>query len=103
MIKHIDECKTYHVTVEGHSYGIFCLNSVGDLFLSGDWGMYGFSWRSFGNRPFKEFVAQINGEYLFGKFEINHRYLNGKGLPKHVRPHVIALFDELKVQLKSEI
>lgn len=87
------------VTHPEHSYGIFCWNSLGDLFLSSDWGMYGFSWRSFG-KDFKQFLLEINEDYVFNKFDQNSRYLHGKGLPKHVRPHVI---EDAVEQIDEEI
>jgi len=95
-----DPAETVYISTKDHSYGIFCYNSKGDLFLSSDWGMYGFAWRSFGDN-FKRFLSGCNADYIFDKFDLNTKYLFTKGLPKHVRPHVIALLNEFINHLKN--
>jgi hypothetical protein len=96
----ISDAKVYFIRMDDGNYGIFCFNDHGDLFLSSDYGMYGFAWRSFGGN-FKEFLSGLGSDYLFSKFEMNHMYLNKKGLPKHVRVPVMALYEEFKRVLKS--
>ena len=98
-----DTAETVEIRTKDHSYGIFCYNSRGDLFLSSDWGMYGFSWRSFGQDGFREFLKQINAEYVYGKFELNYRYLTSKPLPKHCREHVEALIKEFVKYLNQPV
>jgi hypothetical protein len=94
--------KVIYVRHPQYSYGIFCFNKDGDLFLNSDWGMYGFAWRSFG-KDFEEFLARVNSDYVYGKFETNHRYLNRKDLPKHTRKPVCALIDEFVKVMKSQV
>lgn len=96
-----DYAETVTIRTKEHSYGIFCYNSKGDLFLSSDWGMYGYAWRSWGAGSFESFLKQVNPEYVFEKFDGNTRYLFKGGLPKHVRPHVEALVKELISYLNS--
>jgi len=62
--------ETIYISHPEASYGIFCFNSVGDLFLNSDWGFYGFAWRAYGN-DFKEFLSGLEPEYTVNKFEIN--------------------------------
>jgi hypothetical protein len=88
-----DKAETVYISHQKYSYGIFCYNSKGDLFLSSDWGMYGFAWRHYGSGAFSDFLAQTNPEYIFNKFESNHMYLFHKGLPKHVKKPVTALLE----------
>ncbi len=78
--KHTAE--TVYISHPNASYGIFCYNSVGDLFLNSDYGMYGYAWRSFGD-DFKSFLAQINSDYLMGKLEMNYRSTTSKKIPKY--------------------
>lgn len=97
----INNASTYYISTEKYSYGIFCFNDAGDLFLNSDYGMYGFAWRAFGD-DFKAFLSSTNADYIFGKFETNNHYLNHKNLPKHVRVPVTGLIEEFINALKSE-
>lgn len=97
----IDDAKTYYISHPEYSYGIFCFNSKGDLFLNSDWGMYGFAWRAYGE-DFKKFLSNTNADYIFDKFDTNTRYLFAKGLPKHVRKPVTALIESFINELKKE-
>lgn len=99
MVKR-NTAETMYIRKDGASYGIFCYNEVGDLFLNSDWGMYSFAWRSFG-ASFKEFLKHADPEYIFDKFDTNSRYLYSKGLPKHVRKPVIELLQEFQNALRS--
>lgn len=99
-----EPAETLYVSHPESSYGIFCFNSSGDLFLNSDWGFYGFGWRSYG-KNFKEFIAGTNSDYIVGKFEINY-YSTGGGRKKisatHLK-HVKVLVDELIKYCKSTI
>lgn len=75
------------------SYGIFCFNSIGDLFLSSDWGFYAYNWRSF-NGTFKEFLGSTNSDYIIGKFQIVYSEMTGKKIPKHKVENLKILIDE---------
>lgn len=99
-----DIAETYHVAVPSHSYGIFCINTIGDLFLSSDWGMYGYAWRSYG-KDFKDFIAYADPHYIFQKFVNNMTYTFGKTLPrrKSIEPHVIELIKAFQTELKLEL
>lgn len=97
-----DSAATYYIRHPNASYGIFCFNEAGDLFLNSDWGMYGFAWRSYG-KDFREFLAQTNADYIFQKFDTNTRYLHSKGLPKHVQKPVTALIEAFIQALKEEL
>lgn len=95
-VKHNSEiAETLYVSHPTSSYGIFCFNSGGDLFLNSDWGFYGFAWRAYG-KDFKGFLGQCNSDYIVGKFEINYREVNnGKKMPAHRVSNVKVLVDEL--------
>lgn len=92
-IQHTAE--TLYINHPDSSYGIFCFNSVGDLFLNSDWGMYGYAWRSYGPETFKEFIGQCNSDYIVGKFGINYLEISRKKLPKDRITHLKNLVDEL--------
>lgn len=62
-----NSAKTIYIDHPETSYGIFAYNSIGDLFLSSDWGFYGFSWRSYGDN-FESFLKQCNADYITDKF-----------------------------------
>ena len=96
----IDSATTVYIHTKDFSYGIFCFNEKGDLFLNSDWGMYGFAWRSYGD-DFKKFLSQTNADYIFDKFDTNTRCLFSKGLPKHVRKPVVGLLNEFINHLKT--
>lgn len=81
----VDSATTVYINHAEASYGMFCYNSKGDLFLNADWGFYGFAWRHFGERTFEEFLSTCNADYITGKFAINYnqdktrgRFLGGK-------------------------
>lgn len=95
-----EKAQTWYISHPKFSYGIFCLNDSGDLFLNSDWGMYGFAWRSYGD-DFKEFLAQTNADYIVGKFDTNMRYLHSKGMPKHCVKPVTELVNAFIQALKS--
>lgn len=97
-----DSATTYYIRHPEASYGIFCFNDKGDLFLNSDWGMYGFAWRSYGD-DFKVFLSKTNPDYIYDKFESNCMYLFKKGLPKHTRKPVTKLLQAFIDKLKSEI
>lgn len=97
-----NSAQTYYISHPDFSYGIFCFNDAGDLFLNSDWGMYGFAWRAYG-ADFKTFLARTNADYIYDKFDSNSRYLFSKGLPKHTRKPVTALLTALIDTLKSEL
>lgn len=93
--------ETIYIHHPKSSYGIFCLNEDGDLFLNSDWGFYGYAWRSFGDN-FKEFLAGCDAGYILGKFEINYIEVNnGKKIPKHRKENLTVLITELTTFLKS--
>ena len=97
--KHTAE--TIYINHPQASYGIFCFNSVGDLFVNSDWGFYGYAWRSYGEN-FKEFLAGTNAEYIVGKFSINHTEVSGKKMPKHREENLMILVNEFIKQVKVE-
>ena len=85
-----DSAHTVCIRTKDHSYGIFCFNSKGDLFVNSDWGFYGYAWRAFGS-DFQSFLASTNAYYMVGKFEINYRETNNKKMPAHRRKNVERL------------
>jgi len=91
----INKAESVYVNHETASYGIFCYNSVGDLFLNSDWGMFGYAWRAFGD-DFKDFLKKCNADYIIGKFELNYREVSGKKLPAHKKEALTILFNEFK-------
>jgi len=100
-----DKAETYHIDHPISSYGIFCFNNKGDLFLQSDWGLYGYSWRAFG-KNFKEFIAQCEPDYILQKFFINFNEIGGKkdrwrSSSVHVRILIIELIKELKNEISA--
>lgn len=94
------DAKVIQIDEAGHSYGIFCYTSIGDLFLNSDWGFFGYAWRSYGEN-FEQFLSQLEPDYVLGKFEIN---LERKGgLKKHEREHLTALFLSFRDEIKQLI
>lgn len=96
-----DTAKTIQIDHPQASYGIFCYNSRGDLFLSSDWGFHSYSWRSFGAHTFESFLSQCNSDYIIGKFQVNHGYLGVKIHPNQ-KKNLAILIDEFIKALKEE-
>lgn len=69
-MSNINPAETVYVETKEDSYGIFCFNDHGDLFLNSDWGMFGYAWRHY-NGTFKDFLKQCNAPYIASKFAIN--------------------------------
>lgn len=67
----VDSATTMYINHPEASYGIFCFNQTGDLFLNSDWGFYGFSWRAF-DGSFKQFLMKCDQYYITHKFAINY-------------------------------
>src|SRR6185312_1985554 len=84
------------------SYGIFCFNSDGDLFLNSDWGFYGYAWRSY-DGTFKEFLAQCNTQYIVGKFCITYIEVTGKKLNQTRKGNLEILVREFIEYLKKNL
>lgn len=84
------------------SFGIFCYNDEGDLFLNSDYGFYGYAWRSYGDN-FKEFLARTNADYIVGKFGINFRSDSGKKIPKFREEKLTILVAEFIKQVKKSL
>lgn len=82
------------------SYGVFCFNSMGDLFVNSDWGFFGYAWRAYSG-TFKQFLAQTNSDYIVGKFEINYREVANKKMPLHKIVHLRNLVDGLIEHCKN--
>lgn len=97
-----ESAQTVYISHPDYSYGIFCFNESGDLFLNSDWGMYGYAWRHYGG-DFKKFLSGLNAPYVYDKFDSNTRYLFSKGLPKHTRKPVEALLQAFFDELKKEV
>ena len=84
--------ETVYINHPEASYGIFCFNSIGDLFINSDWGFYGYAWRAYGN-DFKQFLSQCNADYIVAKLRINYRSTTGKALPKNTEQMLTILVD----------
>lgn len=91
----------YHINHPDASYGIFCLNDKGDLFINSDYGFYGYAWRSYGP-DFRAFLAQLNTDYLIGKLEINHREVSGKKMQPFRKEKLTLLCQAFINELKKE-
>jgi hypothetical protein len=96
-----DPAETLYVNHPVSSYGIFCYNSKGDLFLNSDWGAFCYAWRHIGTDTFKQFLANCNASYIAQKFETNHIGSGGKRFNKTQREHIETLICELIKYLKS--
>lgn len=84
------------------SYGIFCFNSAGDLFLSSDWGFYAYSWRAFGD-DFIDFLAYCNTEYIVGKFAITYQEQARRRLAQMQQNKLSLLVEEFRKVLQDQI
>lgn len=84
------------------SYGIFCYTPVGDIFLNSDWGVYSYSWRSWGAGTFKDFIASLDADYMVKKFDNNYRDTINRNLPKYIKDALIVLVDEFIKHLKKQ-
>lgn len=85
--------ETIHINHPEASYGIFCFNEQGDLFVNSDYGFYGFAWRSYGDRTFREFLCGVNPDYMADKFELNYITTTGKakGISKYWKEKLVLL------------
>jgi hypothetical protein len=97
-----DNASTIHISHPTSSYGIFCFNSLGDLFLNSDYGTYAFAWRSYGPGEFKEFLKSLDAEYVFGKFQTNNYVTNQKKISKFTEKHLTVLINEFIRVLREE-
>jgi hypothetical protein len=98
VIKH--DAKTLRIDHPEASYGIFCFNEEGDLFLNSDWGFYGYAWRSFGE-SFEAFLASANTEYIMDKLSYNFCEVSGKrDIPPHRKAKLKILVGEFIDALK---
>lgn len=97
-VKLINEpAETVYINTPNDSYGIFCFNTRGDLFLNSDWGFYAFAWRSMGEgKSTKQFIASCNPEYIAMKFSMNiSATKERKDYEKYRMSHVIVLLQHL--------
>lgn len=92
--------ETLYVSHPQASYGTFCYNSMGDLFLSSDWGFHCYAWRAYGD-DFKKFLRSCNSEYIMGKFESNYRNVTLKAMPATMKKNVAILVDEFINYLRN--
>jgi len=88
------KAETVYISHPEASYGIFCYNSVGDLFLNSDWGFHGYAWRSYGD-DFKKFLAQCGSDYILTKFEMNWVSGGRKKMHPSMKKNVEILIAEL--------
>lgn len=94
--------ETVHINHPQASYGIFCFNEQGDLFVNSDYGFYGYAWRSYGDN-FRDFLAGTNADYMVGKFETNFIEVSGKrSLPGFRKEKLIILCAEFIKTLKEQ-
>jgi hypothetical protein len=87
-----NKAETVYINHPNASYGIFCFNKDGDLFLNSDWGLYGYGWRAYG-KSFKGFLSGCNAEYIVGKFAINYREVSGKKMPPYKEEKITILVE----------
>lgn len=92
--------QTVQINTKEHSWGIFCFNELGDLFLNSDWGFYAFSWRSFGDN-FQNFLKGADEDYIVQKFENNFQNLTRKPIPPHTKSKILLLTKEFIDHLKK--
>lgn len=71
--------KTVQIESPEFSWGIFCYNKHGDLFLKSDWGDFAYSWRAFGD-DFEAFLANADEHYIVQKLENNRFQESRKAL-----------------------
>ncbi len=102
MIKK-NNAESWYISTPEHSYAIFCITDEGDLMINSDWGMSCFAWRSFGPRPFKEFLSKVNESYWKGKMGTQaHSYMGIKRTAvKQFVDNVWPLFQILQTELKK--
>lgn len=96
----LEGAKTLYIQSDKYSYGIFCWNKSGDLFVNSDYGMHGYAWRHFGD-DFEDFLRRTNAEYIVGKFEYNLRMTTKKGLNKFWKQNLEGLVGEFIQALKE--
>lgn len=101
IISNICTAETIKVEHPESSYAIFCFNSIGDLFVSSDWGFYTYTWRAY-NGTFKEFLAQCNKEYIVGKLGMCYTEMVRKRLPKERIKHLENLVEGLIKHCKDD-
>lgn len=97
-----DSAETMYISHPEASYGIFCYNTKGDLFLNSDYGFYGYAWRHYGDEEFKKFLSQCNAEYIVSKFSINHRDVSGKKMPPFKEQKLTILVNTFIEELKKD-
>ena len=97
-----DKAETIYINHATASYGIFCYNSYGDLFLNSDWGFYGYAWRNFGT-DFKEFLSGCNADYIIGKFAINWNQNSKPRFGGDREKNIKILVEEFLKELKMEL
>ena len=95
-----ESATTVYVHSEDTSYGIFCFNNSGDLFVNSDWGFYGYAWRHYSG-SFIDFLSGCNAEYIVGKFEINYGQTNKSRMMPIRKEKVTLLVKEFLLALKS--
>lgn len=95
--------ETIYISHPKASYGIFCFNSIGDLFVNSDWGFYGYAWRQYGPDEFKKFLSECNADYIVGKFSVNYREVSGKKMPPHRESNLKILVQEFINVLKTQL
>lgn len=96
-----NNCTTVRIDHSEASYGIFCFNTQGDLFLNSDWGNYCYAWRSFGN-DFREFLESTNTSYIVGKLGQGYFEMTMKKLPKHKEKNLTLLVESFLETLKQK-
>jgi hypothetical protein len=96
-----DNAWTVRIDHPESSYGIFCFNTHGDLFLNSDYGFYGYAWRAFGD-DFKSFLAQANAEYIVNKLYMNwnNETRDAKARWKYKEKHLLNLVTAFISSLK---
>lgn len=95
------ESKAVYISHPESSWSIFMYNKEGDLLINGDWGMFGYAWRAFGDETFEHFLSTLNMNYLVGKLSIEYINQTGKKMPSHITGHLTVLCQEFVNELKN--
>jgi hypothetical protein len=84
------------------SYGVFCFNEAGDLFINAECGFFYFTWKAYG-QSFSKFLLDSKPESIVEKLSITYQEISKKKITEKKAKDLVILITLFLQELSRQI